>query len=907
VGTVRSTIDQARANDHAVPDPQSSDPTLSEPPMSEPPMSDSSMPDPPPPRPPSPERRRSRLPAGRVIEGLRGVGRRIRHPDRPRALALTSLVAWTPAASVVILGLAAALVFGMALVTANVVSDHVLQTAIRESADSTEAVVRGFIDPLIGRAAPATDIDRALERLVASSDLLRVKVWSRDGVVLYSDLAELRGRSFPISDELAEALEGKTGIELTLESEEAGEGGGDADAAPGGEDASEVGLAERLLEIYLPIQVDGAEEPIGAYEIYEDAAPIEAAIAATRQDVFVIASGGALGLIVLLALTFSASQRLLTGQNRQLFELAEDLRRSESRFRSLVQNSTDIFLVLAPDGVIRYQSVAVKRVLGYEPDHHVGRSLFELVHSEDVGFLRSLFTDLLETPGGERTVELRVLHADGGWRLLEATAKNLLDEPAVGGIVLNYRDITWRKALEEQLRHQAFHDPLTGLANRALFADRVGHALTRLDRRNGTLAVLFLDLDDFKTINDSLGHAAGDALLRAVSERLSRSLRSVDTVARMGGDEFAILVEDGVDRQAVGRLAERVLGAFAAPYQVEGRQAHVTASLGMALASGRAETAEELLRNADTSMYAAKARGKGDWQLFEPSMHAAALTRLELKADLERAIAAGELRLDYQPIVELETGHVEGVEALVRWQHPRRGEVLPPEFIPLAEETGLIVPVGAWVIAEACRQAAEWQTLPGGKALTMSVNLSGRQLQQPGLASQVAAALADSGLEPERLVLEVTESVWARDADAVERALRDLKTLGVRLATDDFGTGYSSLSYLQRFPIDIIKIDRSFVATAGRGPQESALLRSIVELGRRLDRQVVAEGIERSEELVRLLALNCRYGQGFHFSRPMPAEAITRLLEHGPDVVARPASATGPGEESGPTMRREVA
>jgi diguanylate cyclase (GGDEF)-like protein/PAS domain S-box-containing protein len=713
----------------------------------------------------------------------------------------------------------------------------------------------------------ATAINQELERLTSSGRILRVKVWTPQAKVAYSDLPVLRGRSFDLEEDLEEALDGEVATEFS--------------AADAEENEFEHGLASRFLSMYLPIRgTDGSV--LGAYEVYEDAAPIEAEIASTRDTVLLIVGALAIVLLTLLWIAFAGASRLLGLRNALL-------RRSRSRFQSLVQNSADVSMIVNGDGVILYESPAAERVLGHRSDRRVGRSAWQSVDPADRPGAQQLLADVLRTPDGQATTELRMLHADGTPRHIELVLRNLVDDPAVGGVVVNYRDVSARRALEDELRHQAFHDSLTGLANRALFLDRLSHALTRKSRFGAPLAVLFIDLDDFKTINDSLGHGEGDRLLVGVAERMSRALRSGDTVARMGGDEFAVLVEDATDADAPSEVAARVLDCLQAPFELGGKELYVRASIGIATWQGGAETADDLIRNADMSMYTAKANGKNRVEVFEPSMHEAAMARLALKGDLQRAVERHEFFLQYQPIVRLSDGGMAGVEALLRWHHPQRGTVSPLEFVSIAEETGLIVPLGMWVLERACRQAVEWDGQASTKGLRMSVNVSQVQVQRPEFVDEVAAAIAVSALDPARLTLEFTESAIMRDTERTLATLHALKAIGVRLAIDDFGTGYSSLSYLRRFPIDELKIDRSFVAGMSHEAGLRAVVRSVVQLGQTLGLETVAEGVEDPEQLASLRSLHTSLGQGFLFSHPVDAADLpnlTRLQRHASGQVA---------------------
>jgi diguanylate cyclase (GGDEF)-like protein/PAS domain S-box-containing protein len=587
---------------------------------------------------------------------------------------------------------------------------------------------------------------------------------------------------------------------------------------------------------------------------------------ASRDVVAVVVGTGVLLSLVLAGFEMSRRRRIRAAAEYR------GLQASEERFRALVQNSSDMITVVSPDGSIVFQAPSVHAVLGYDPADLEGSNLSEIVHPDDVSRVRGLCGT-----GSHDGEELRLRHANGSWRVCEARGTN---HPGVRGVVLNIRDVSERKALEDELRHQALHDALTGLANRALFADRIEHAQARQGRTGDPLAVLLVDLDDFKAVNDSLGHGVGDRLLGEVASRLRGSVRASDTVARLGGDEFAILLEDPADGRAPQRAAERLLGAFNAPIELDGHSLVITASIGAAVALPGTSSPDELVRNADVAMYVAKARGKSRWTLFEPGMHMAVHERLQLKTDLLEALAAGDqMELYYQPVVSLDTQAVVGVEALLRWHHPTRGLVPPLDFLPLAEDTGLIIPIGRWVLQQACAQARRWQQAqPALAGLTMSVNLSGRQLEDPNLLDDVRGAVADSGLDPSTLVLEITETVLMREAEATIEVLHELKSLGVRLAIDDFGTGYSSLGYLQRFPIDVLKIDRSFTAGLGGEPRQAALAEAVVKIGATLNMQTVAEGVEHADQVEWLRALACELGQGYLFAKPLRAQDCEAIL-----------------------------
>jgi len=638
------------------------------------------------------------------------------------------------------------------------------------------------------------------------------------------------------------------------------------------------GSAEDAAAHLRLVTAPAADRLLGSLTAAADRAARASHRAATESDLGSLLVLLAAGSIVWLLLRQAGAAR--RDADRSAAAMSD-----RERFQSLVQHSSDVITVVDAVGRIRYQSPSVTPVFGYDAEDLVGTDLNTLVHPDDV---RDVQRTLLQTAKGigSELVECRVRHADGGWRHVESAVSARLDDPSVGGMILNTRDITERKELEDQLAHQAFHDSLTGLANRALFRNRVEHALARMRRQRRPIAVLLLDLDGFKTVNDSLGHAFGDAFLSAVAERLKGLLRPSDTPCRLGGDEFAVLVEDLAEAVDATIVAERILDALRLPFVVDGKEVVTSASVGVTIAETGARDADDLLRNADVAMYTAKSRGRNRCELFKPSMHQAMLDRLDLEADLRRAVDRSEFVLHYQPTVALATGRISGMEALVRWVSPSRGLVPPGMFIPVAEDTGLIVPLGAWVLEEACRQAVAWQQEFGPDApQTMSINLSARQLQDDGLVDEVALVLTRTGINPANVVLEITESAIMADAEVMTARLHELKALGVRLAIDDFGTGYSSMSYLCSFPIDILKIDRSFVHGVRDEPQKMGIVRTIVELGHILELQTVAEGIELAEELEELRHLQCDLGQGYWFARPMSVEAAVQLL--GDQAAAR--------------------
>jgi diguanylate cyclase (GGDEF)-like protein/PAS domain S-box-containing protein len=553
-------------------------------------------------------------------------------------------------------------------------------------------------------------------------------------------------------------------------------------------------------------------------------------------------------------------------------------RKSSERFQALIQASSDVISIVSVEGEVRFQSQSFRQIFGYETDDVLGSNILDLVHPDDAERVATEFGRVVAESGSTSVAECRIRHADGSWLFTETRLTNLIDVPAIAGIVLNSRDVTERHTLEAELRHQAFHDALTGLANRVLFSNRIEHSLKAAKRDARTIAVLYCDLNGLKRINDSLGYAAGDDALLLIADRLSSCVRGQDTVARMGGNEFAVLLDRLTSPIDATTAMERIMALLRQPIQLPGAQVEFQPHIGIAVSTGGDESAEDLLRNAALAMHQAS-RYEGAYALFDPEMHADAIRRIEVESELRTALEENQFVLHYQPTIDLQTGRLTGVEALVRWQHPRRGIVPPLEFIHLAEESGLIVPLGQWAIQEACRQVRIWQKeIPANEPIALNVNLSARQLRHPNIVRDIADALDDSGLLPSRLILEITESVLMIDTTATINRLFQLKSLGVRLAIDDFGTGYSSFAYLRRFPVDIIKIDKSFVDDVATEPTATALVDAMIRIGKTLSLETVAEGVEMIEQADRLRSLHCDIGQGYLFSRPLPSDAISAFL-----------------------------
>jgi diguanylate cyclase (GGDEF)-like protein/PAS domain S-box-containing protein len=660
---------------------------------------------------------------------------------------------------------------------------------------------------------------------------------------------------------------------------------------------------------------------------------------------------------------------------------------SEAYFRSLVENARDVIHVINADRTTRYISPSIERLLGYTPEELVGRGALDLLHPDDREAAVEQLRRTPDAPEAGRPIQVRVRHRDGSWRIFEGIGRNLLDDPVVQGIIVNSRDVTRRRANEEELErlaafprespnpilrldragavtyanpaalrlaaeldaagpeallppagvlaacgggggdctpaevelggrtlrwschadaaqaavhlfgeevteskeaearllHQALHDPLTGLPNRHLFMERLGTLLTRAHlRENRAFAVLYIDLDRFKVVNDSLGHHAGDQLLMAVAGRLTGSLRATDTVARFGGDEFAVLLEDLESPDNATHVAERITSVLAAPVNLGGYEVFTSASIGIALSSTGHDRPEYLLRNADVAMYRAKGAGANRYEVFDRGMHAQALARLQMETDLRRALANDEFRLRFQPIISLATGGVSGFEALLRWQHPERGLMPPGEFVPLAEETGVIIPLGEWVLRQACASLARWRADFPGMRLVISVNISARQFTQRDLVARIARAVDDAGLLPRHLKLEITESAVLDRAGDTGTMLQALKEMGVQVQMDDFGTGYSSLSTLHHVPVDGLKVDQSFIARMEDDPATCQLVRTIAAMARGLELAVIAEGVETAHQLREVREMGCDYAQGYLIARPLDDEGVREFLARDP-------------------------
>jgi diguanylate cyclase (GGDEF)-like protein/PAS domain S-box-containing protein len=594
----------------------------------------------------------------------------------------------------------------------------------------------------------------------------------------------------------------------------------------------------------------------------------------------ILAAQGMLGVALLIVVSYE-NRALMGDLEGRVRERTAKLHATERYFRALVQRSSDIVMVVDPDLKIRYVSDSIATVFGHSPRDLTGSGVDALGESAGDALTEALDRAAV-TPGHVTRAEWDLLDETGLPRHAESTVTNLLTDPHVGGFVVNTRDDTDRAALERQLRRQAFHDPLTGLANRALLADRAAQALARSRRAGTSIAVIALDLDSFKLINDRLGHLAGDELLCEVARRLRGAVRPEDTVARVGGDEFVVLVEAGERPEGVLALAERIREAMRPPFEVGGEQRTLTASIGVAIERPPRGDFEQLLSDADVAMYAVKAGGRDAVELFEPSMHEQARERFHMQTEMRDGLERNEFWILYQPEFDSDGKRLEGFEALLRWNHPKRGLMQPERFIPLAEESGLIVPLGRWVLEESLRHAALWGAIEGAATgPRISVNVSAVQLNAPSLVNDVHNALNRSGIDPGRVVLEITESSLIDSSPRVGDVLHSLKQLGVLIAIDDFGTGYASISYLQSIPVDILKVDRSFVSGTGDIDRGRELLEAIVNIGRVLSLVTVAEGVEQPSQLATAKRAGCDLVQGHLLSRPLPEEEVRRLIaEH---------------------------
>ncbi len=609
-----------------------------------------------------------------------------------------------------------------------------------------------------------------------------------------------------------------------------------------------------------------------------------------------------LGIVVLVGVGLTAAvlvRQLVALRAGARLAAERTARANEAHFRSLVQNASDIVLVIGEAGEVRYHTPSAERFVEGGAAGLDGSPLHSLVHPEDRGLADRLIRDARASPGSTPAAEWRLRWLDGSWHFVEARAKSVPEDPNLGGVILTLRSVHERKVLEQRLAHQAFHDPLTHLANRVLLTERLEHALVRARRGGQPVTVLFVDLDEFKNVNDSFGHAAGDQILIELSGRLLTCVRAGDTAARLGGDEFAVLIEEAGSPETARNVAARVRDAVGRPILVGGREIVLGASIGVASSQVGVESAGDLLRNADVAMYRAKQTGKGRVVVFEASMQTAVRERLELEGELRGALGRGELRLLYQPLVSLGSGRTVGAEALLRWDHPLRGRLRPADFFPAAETAGVMTEIGLWTVEDACRCASLWPASDEDAGLPMlCVNVTPQLLVHREFGSRVEQAVGAARLPAGRLVLELTESAAVEDAPATFAVLRRLRAPGVRVAIDDFGTGYSSLSYLREMPVDILKLDKLFVDGLAGGGDSWMLVQGILDLARALGKLVVAEGIEHAGQAERLRELGCTLGQGFHFSQPLEAAELLARLQA--DAAERPS------EESGVAARRST-
>jgi diguanylate cyclase (GGDEF)-like protein/PAS domain S-box-containing protein len=560
-----------------------------------------------------------------------------------------------------------------------------------------------------------------------------------------------------------------------------------------------------------------------------------------------------------------------------------EIQEREERFRALVQNSFDIITIHDSEGQTIYESPAASRILGYPPGSLIGKTPFQAVHPGDVDRARDAF-QTLATGSNPVFIELRYRRADGSWIWLETVGNNLLEHPGVEGVVLTSRDVTERKHAEERAQYLANYDILTGLPNRTLMYDRVSQAVAYAKRSRERIALLHVDVDRFKMINDSLGHDVGDEILKAAAERIKRCTGESDTVARVGGDEFTILMPDAGGLGDVTACAAKILSQMSQPFPSEREDVFVSASIGVSLFPDDSRSADSLTKHADAAMHSAKTLGRNNYQFFTQALNEEVQHRMVLETGLRLALKRDEMRLVYQPKVDLVTREIIGAEALLRWHHPKHGLIPPAQFIPVAEESGLVGQIGEWVLRDTCRQISHWQHM--GLSPQIAVNVSARQFQQYDVAKLVSEVIEEAQISPESLEIELTESAVMQDAEASIVTVEKLSKLGVRVSIDDFGTGYSSLSYLKRLPLDMLKIDRSFVRDISSDPNDAAIVRAIITLARNLGMEVVAEGVEDEEQLAFLNAYGCQYAQGFLFGQPMTAEELTWRMHQREESAA---------------------
>jgi diguanylate cyclase (GGDEF)-like protein/PAS domain S-box-containing protein len=584
---------------------------------------------------------------------------------------------------------------------------------------------------------------------------------------------------------------------------------------------------------------------------------------------------------------------IMTGQyQRQAFRSAsEELTRraaeaGERRFRALIQNNSDVIVVTTAEGKIRLASDACMTAWGKTPEQISGKSIFCLIDPERAPAIAHQVGDL-NLPGAfSDSITLRMGEGKDAHRDYEARIVNLMEDPDIAGFLWTFHEVTERKRFEAELTRRAFHDGLTGLPNRALFLDHLTHRIeTRAKPKDG-FAVLFVDLDNFKVVNDSLGHAAGDQLIVAISDRLQSVVRPGDTVARLGGDEFTLLLGEAPTSNAAAAVAQRILDVLAEPVVVAGRSFHVGASIGIAWSQDSGFDAGAMLRDADTAMYCAKLRGKNGISLYTSAMRADVMNRLDIESDLRGAIAGGQLFLQYQPIFELASGRIVETEALVRWNHPTRSVIQPLDFIPIAEETGMICALGDWALREACAQLNRWRGEPQACRLRIYVNASARQLEDPGYVSRVRKILLDSAVDPSLIGIEITETSTLQDLKRVRGVFQELRSLGVRLVVDDFGTGYSSMSYVGELKVDMLKIDRSFIAALSQPGANRVVVQAIISLARNLGLEVTTEGIETEAQFQTLRDMGCDKGQGFFVSKAVDPDAIVSLVSMSEHIRA---------------------